>query len=168
MAGNTVYVQGSYVDVHDNEVVNLSIDKAGEVHVEGTVQPGTVKPADGSAQPAAERPLTERQQRIRQAVEMLRAEGELRFGYDYAWLQLVMNQEDDCPHFEDTVSFLKYLRQTGLDGLPSPDSIWKKVAVTRQAHPHWTFGDTGDATETLRRNNVASRFLHCLRTETRL
>ena len=40
MAGNTVYVQGSYVDVHDNEVVNLSIDKAGEVHVdrqEGTV-----------------------------------------------------------------------------------------------------------------------------------
>ena len=28
MAGNTVYVQGNYVDVHDNEVVNLSIDKA--------------------------------------------------------------------------------------------------------------------------------------------
>ena len=33
MAGNNVYVQGSYVDVHDNEVVNLSIDKAGEVKV---------------------------------------------------------------------------------------------------------------------------------------
>ena len=28
MAGNTVHVQGNYVDVHDNEVVNLSIDKA--------------------------------------------------------------------------------------------------------------------------------------------
>ena len=28
MPGNTVYVQGSYVDVHDNDVVNLSIDKA--------------------------------------------------------------------------------------------------------------------------------------------
>ncbi len=37
MAGNTVYVQGSYVDVHDNEVVNLSIDKSGEVHVNGQV-----------------------------------------------------------------------------------------------------------------------------------
>ncbi len=34
MAGNTVYVQGSYVDVHDNEVVNLSIDKA-TVSVQG-------------------------------------------------------------------------------------------------------------------------------------
>ena len=28
MAGNTVNVQGNYIDVHDNEVVNLSIDKA--------------------------------------------------------------------------------------------------------------------------------------------
>jgi hypothetical protein len=33
MASNTVYVQGSYVDVHDNEVVNLSVDKAGQVTV---------------------------------------------------------------------------------------------------------------------------------------
>ena len=33
MAGNNVYVQGNYVDIHDNEVVNLSIDKAGRVHV---------------------------------------------------------------------------------------------------------------------------------------
>ena len=34
MAGNKVYVQGSYVDIHDNEVVNLSIDKAGAVKVD--------------------------------------------------------------------------------------------------------------------------------------
>ena len=34
MAGNTVYVQGNYVDVHDNEVVNLSIDKVGTLQVE--------------------------------------------------------------------------------------------------------------------------------------
>ena len=33
MAGNKIYVQGNYVDVHDNEVVNLSIDKAGTVKV---------------------------------------------------------------------------------------------------------------------------------------
>ena len=39
MAGNTVYVQGNYVDVHDNEVVNLSIDKAGEVRVQGDFRP---------------------------------------------------------------------------------------------------------------------------------
>lgn len=28
MAGNRIYVQGSYIDVHDNENVYLSVDKA--------------------------------------------------------------------------------------------------------------------------------------------
>ena len=28
MSGNTINVQGSYIDIHDNEVVNLNIDKA--------------------------------------------------------------------------------------------------------------------------------------------
>lgn len=28
MSSNNVYVQGNYIDVHDNEVVNLNIDKA--------------------------------------------------------------------------------------------------------------------------------------------
>ena len=37
MAGNKVYVKGSYIDVHDNEVVNLSVDGA-EVRVNGKVQ----------------------------------------------------------------------------------------------------------------------------------
>lgn len=32
MAGNNIYVQGSYIDVHDNENVYLTVDK-GEVHV---------------------------------------------------------------------------------------------------------------------------------------
>ena len=43
MAGNNVYVQGNYVDVHDNEVVNLPIDKV------GTLQMGEAKVA-GSPQ----------------------------------------------------------------------------------------------------------------------
>lgn len=33
MAGNKVYVQGNYVDVHDNEVVNLNIDKVGTLQM---------------------------------------------------------------------------------------------------------------------------------------
>lgn len=32
MAGNIIHVHGSYVDIHDNEVVNLSVDK-GEVKI---------------------------------------------------------------------------------------------------------------------------------------
>ena len=44
MAGNTVYVQGSYVDVHDNEVVNLSIDKATVTLQEGQQPTETTVP----------------------------------------------------------------------------------------------------------------------------
>ena len=40
MAGNKVYVQGSYIDVHDNENVYLSVDKA-EVKVADEVKPTT-------------------------------------------------------------------------------------------------------------------------------
>lgn len=51
MAGNTVYVQGNYVDVHDNEVVNLSIDKA-TVRVQENAEA-----AEGEEQETALNPL---------------------------------------------------------------------------------------------------------------
>ena len=38
MAGNTINVQGSYIDVHDNEVVNLNIDKAAVTLQDGDAQ----------------------------------------------------------------------------------------------------------------------------------
>ena len=45
MAGNNIYVQGSYIDVHDNEVVNLSVDK-GEVTVKDVVSEDGGKAAE--------------------------------------------------------------------------------------------------------------------------
>jgi len=51
MAGNNIYVQGSYIDVHDNENVYLSVDKA-EVRMgqEAETLPGGEKslPDDGA------------------------------------------------------------------------------------------------------------------------
>ena len=44
MAGNNIYVQGSYIDVHDNGVVNLSIDKA-HVSVDDSQQTGETQQA---------------------------------------------------------------------------------------------------------------------------
>jgi hypothetical protein len=45
MAGNKFYVQGSYIDVHDNENVYLSVDKA-EVKVSGNGQQTAPKEVD--------------------------------------------------------------------------------------------------------------------------
>jgi hypothetical protein len=52
MAGNNIYVQGSYIDIHDNQVVNLSVDK-GEVHVDQTTDSGVDK--------AVQRPVSSEQ-----------------------------------------------------------------------------------------------------------
>ena len=38
MASNKVYVQGNYVDIHDNEVVNLNIDKVGTLQMDEGMQ----------------------------------------------------------------------------------------------------------------------------------
>ena len=43
MAGNQIYVQGSYIDVHGNENVYLSVDKA-EVKMMDGVAPETASP----------------------------------------------------------------------------------------------------------------------------
>ena len=44
MAGNRIYVQGSYIDVHDNEKVYLSVDKA-EVKMGQEVEAAAEVPA---------------------------------------------------------------------------------------------------------------------------
>ena len=45
MAGNNIYVQGSYIDIHDNEVVNLSVDK-GEVKLGNNGAPAPAPAAE--------------------------------------------------------------------------------------------------------------------------
>lgn len=65
MAGNTVYVQGSYVDVHDNEVVNLSIEKATvKVGENGTVVGEGEAGTDEGEQPVPEALRGEQAKRI--------------------------------------------------------------------------------------------------------
>ena len=65
MAGNTVYVQGSYVDVHDNEVVNLSIEKATvKVGENGTAVGESAAGAEEGEQPVPEALRGEQAKRI--------------------------------------------------------------------------------------------------------
>ena len=58
MAGNTVYVQGNYVDVHDNENVTLNIEKA-EVRMDDNETTSPVGRADGTPQDDEMRERTE-------------------------------------------------------------------------------------------------------------
>jgi len=67
MAGNNIYVKGSYIDIHDNQNVYLSVDKAqvrvGDNGAEVTEEVSKVESRDTSktSAPAAPAPLTANQ-----------------------------------------------------------------------------------------------------------
>ena len=160
MAENIVFVRGDYWDVHDNGMVYCGSHGTYGSYGERRAEIAGPQP---SWQPYQVE-LTAEQQRVRHAVEVMREEGVLRYGYDLAWVYQVMKEQDDCPSFKHTVSFLKYLDFIGLTDLPSTDSLRKKVDTMKGRHPNWKFLDTEDDNEVRRRNHVASRFLHCFRT----
>lgn len=149
-------MSGNYVDVHDNEVVNLSIDKAGEVRVEKKV-------AAGETQAANEGVVQDQNSRILHAIEVMQQEGLFRFKYDYAWLKVIMDSTEGLPKFRSAQSFVDYLKDVGIQDVPSESSISGHMDLPRGQHPNWSFSDTQDERECQRRNLVASRFLSLYR-----
>lgn len=103
------------------------------------------------------------EERIKEAIATMQDERLFRYGYDYVWLMLAMNQNRDLPSFDSISSFRDFLVRIGINDLPSTSNFLKKSATARRQHPSWTFTDTSDLNETRRRNNLASRFLSLMR-----
>ena len=102
--------------------------------------------------------------RIREAIVQLRAEHLLRRKFDYAWLKVAMDSTADMPSFESAQRYLDYLRdELQLDDLPCESSISKMMDAARGQLFNWTFSDTRDAQETIRRNNIVKRFFNLMR-----
>ena len=102
--------------------------------------------------------------RIRHAIVQLREARLLRRMYDYAWLKVAMDSDDDLPSFESAQKYIDYLGgELQLDGLPSESSVSKMMDAARGQLFNWTFSDTSDAQETTRRNNIVKRFFNLMR-----
>ena len=102
--------------------------------------------------------------RIREAILQLRAENLLRRKFDYAWLKVAMDSTDDLPSFESAQRYLDYLHDVlQLGDLPCESSISKMMDVARGQLFHWTFKDTTDSSEIIRRNNIVKRFFNLMR-----
>lgn len=74
MAGNNIYVQGSYIDIHDNEVVNLSVSGA-DVKVDKVNQEKKAADVQEKHEP---KKLTDTQQQLLTQLETLIAKGDWR------------------------------------------------------------------------------------------
>lgn len=74
MAGNNIYVKGSYIDIHDNEVVNLSVSGA-DVKVDKVNQEKNTANVEERRTP---KKLTDAQQQLLTLLEALIAKGDWR------------------------------------------------------------------------------------------
>ncbi len=102
------------------------------------------------------------EERVKRCVATLKEEKQLKHKYDYTWVMETMNQSKDTPTFNTPGSFIEYLANLGFDGLPSEDSIGKKLNVCTGTFPDWEFTDC-DTTEANRRINIGKRFLSIYR-----
>lgn len=102
---------------------------------------------------------TERDRRFAYAVNNVKKEGLIKFGYDWTWIELYCEGAIVDASFSTPASFLDYLSVLGIDSLPDRTTLAKKVDVVRGEYPNWTFSDSKNASETMRRKRVVGRFI---------
>lgn len=84
---------------------------------------------------------------------------------DYTYIMQVINEKHvkDAPYFKSPDAFIDYLKELGIKNLPSRTTLYDTINVMAGCYPKWRFNDNRvDAIETLRRNNVARKFLSAL------
>jgi hypothetical protein len=104
---------------------------------------------------------SQRDQCMLYAIQTLRANHAFRFGYDYTWVMMAINEGlvDDYDGFRSPQAFLDYLYEIGIEGLPTRFTLFRAYSKTLDSYPNWTFLDMDDASESLRRINVVKQFL---------
>lgn len=102
---------------------------------------------------------TERDRRFAYAVNNVKKEGLIKYGYDWTWIELYCEGAINGANFSTPTSFLDYLSVLGIDSLPDRTTLGKKVDVVRGCYPDWTFSDSKSASETMRRKRVVGRFI---------
>ena len=102
---------------------------------------------------------TERDRRFAYAVNNVKKEGLIKFGYDWTWIELYCEGEMKDANFSTPASFLDYLSVLGIDSLPDRTTLAKKVDMVKGEYPNWTFSDSKSALETMRRKRVVGRFI---------
>ncbi len=105
--------------------------------------------------------MNDRDQCMVYAIQTLRNNHVFRFGYDYTWIMMAINEGlvDDYEGFKSPQAFLDYLYEIGIEKLPTRYSLSLAYSKTLNSYPEWTFIDVENACETLRRKNVVKQFL---------
>lgn len=104
-------------------------------------------------------PAADKEARVRQAVDTARQDPSFRHLYDYAWIRTAMMDDRVGITFTTDADFLAYLKALGVSPLPSRSTLSRYMSAARRQGGETIYTDTADRRETVRRNNVARRFL---------
>ena len=101
-------------------------------------------------------------ERMKHALECLRRENTLVHKYDYVWIMRFINEEHIKGmglFFCSVNSYREYLTVfMNITQVVALSTLSQYYSCGNGRFPEWTFSDTNDATERLRRVNVAQRF----------
>lgn len=97
---------------------------------------------------------------VRRAILQLKTEGVIRRVSDYAWIMTALEQGiiSELKGFRSPQAFIDYLRQLGIEHLPCRTTLFMAYNNMVGQYPNWTFTDTTNPNEILRRKNVVVRF----------
>ncbi len=101
----------------------------------------------------------------REAFDSLLADGAIRRPRDYAWIMMAMNQGaiDDFEPFRSHQDYIDYLKEIGLQNVPSRTTLYSAENNTMDEYPNWMFLDNPTTSEALRRTNMVKQFLGAYR-----
>lgn len=101
-------------------------------------------------------------EQVKHALVCLKRDGAIVHGYDYVWIMRYINEvhlKKSGLFFSSVNSYREYVKiYFGIDDIASLSTLSHYYSSGKGRFPEWTFTDTNDATERLRRVNVARRF----------
>lgn len=95
------------------------------------------------------------------ALTTLRVNKVIVHPYDFTWIMAAINQYavDGIEGFRSSNAFVKYLKVLGVEDVPCRDTISSNINKVEDVYPEWTFSDTDEPYEVIRRRNVAIQFV---------
>lgn len=108
--------------------------------------------------------LDETDRRMALALSVLRQNGAFEHLYDYTWIMVAIGDGavNGMGAFRSPQKFMDYLTALGVERVPSRTTLSETYAKVIGTYPDWTFLDTEDPQEILRRKNVVRQLISAL------
>ena len=136
----------------------LDDSEAGKAMLQALLLAGLAKVVESDSSPQ----LASVDERMKRALQCLEQERILVHGYDYVWIMRYINEErikSTGLFFCSVKSYRDYLTvYLGNTGVAGVSTLSLYYSYGEGYFPEWTFSDTKDAAERLRRVNVVRRF----------